>query len=328
MISIIIPAYNAEKTLGSCLQALKAQTVQQPYEIIVVDDASIDQTAAVAQQHSAILLKLPQNRGAAAARNLGLKHAQGDIICFTDADCLPRPNWLEQMIQPFDNPEIIGCKGIYETQQTEWVARFVQIEYEDKYDLLKKAQFIDFIDTYSAAYRKSHLLKHDGFDERIFYVEDQELSFRLAAEAYKMVFQPAAIVGHVHSNTLSKYVRKKFMIGYWKSQIIRRFPSRAIKDSHTPQTLKLQILLVALILIALGLVVFSTRLWFLPAVGTLGFVLTTIPFIAKAWPKDKIIALLSPILLFCRALGLGFGTARGFVQRLPHIETIKSSLAS
>ncbi len=329
MISIIIPAHNAEKTLGACLDALQNQTgVSTPYEILVIDDGSTDQTGQIAKDKQVKLYKTPQKSGASTARNIGIQHANGDILCFTDADCLPKPNWLSEMIHPFENPDIVGCKGIYESTQKELVARFVQIEYEDKYDLVRKEPFIDFIDTYSAAYRRSFLLKHGGFDERIFYVEDQELSFRLAAENYKMVFQPNAIVGHYHSDSIVKYVRKKFMIGYWKSQIIRRFPSRAIKDSHTPQTLKLQIVLVALLLASTAVSILFPQFLFLPAFAAIIFLLTTVPFVAKAWPKDRAVALLSPFLLFGRALGLGFGTARGFIQRIPDIHRMESSLLS
>lgn len=327
MISIIIPAHNAAQTLAHCLNCLQQQiNVPDAYEIIVVDDGSTDDTAVIAQNAQVELHQLPQKSGAAAARNVGIKAAKGDIVCFTDADCLPHPNWLAEMIRPFANPDIVGCKGIYESQQPELVARFVQIEYEDKYDLLRQEPFIDFIDTYSAAFRTAALRQYRGFDERIFYVEDQELSFRLAAQAYKMVFQPSAVVGHFHSNTLWKYVRKKFMIGYWKSQIIRRFPERAVKDSHTPQILKVQIILVALILSTLFFSLLFPPL--LPASAILGllFIGTTLSFIRKAWPKDQTVALCSPFLLFVRALGLGFGTAVGLVRRVPNIETIRSSL--
>lgn len=326
MISIIIPAYNAEKTLDICLTALKNQDTTAPYEVIVVDDGSVDNTAVIAQNHNAILLKTPSNSGAATARNIGIKAAKGDILCFTDADCIPDPNWLSEMIKPFTDPQIVGCKGVYRNNQLELVARFVQIEYEDKYDLLYQSEYIDFIDTYSAAYRAKILRQHRGFDERIFYVEDQELSFRLAADHCKMVFQPSAIVGHFHSNTLYGYVRKKFMIGYWKSQIIRRFPERAIKDSHTPQVLKVQIILTALILMSLAVSIIFPLALVLCLALTVGFVVTTLPFVKKAWPKDKAVAFASPFLLFARALGLGFGTARGFLQRLPDIENIASSL--
>lgn len=318
-VSIIIPALNARHTLPACLQACQMQHLPAGVttEIILVDDGSTDGTQAIAQTAGVQFIQHATRRGAAAARNSGLAVATGKITLFTDADCVPDPNWVAEMIRPFQDPTVQGGKGIYATNQPELVARFVQIEYEDKYDLLRRQQVIDFIDTYSAGYRTAVLQATGGFDEAIRYVEDQELSFRLAAAGHKMVFVETAVVWHQHANSLSSYFRKKMMIGYWKAQIMRRYPERVIKDSHTPQVLKLQMGLVALILAALAAsLIFPLAL--LVAVFLFGdYMLTTIPFLKKAWRKDKAVCLASPGLLFCRALALGIGYAWGLARPLP-----------
>ncbi len=310
---MIIPAYNAAATLAACLAALDIQETTTPFEVIVVDDGSTDGTAVLAAA-SAKVVAHEQKRGAAAARNSGLHVARGEFICFTDADCEPRPDWIDQVLLPLADPQITGCKGVYATRQPQLVARFVQIEYEDKYDLLRTQERINFIDTYSAAYRRAVLLANHGFDEQIFFVEDQELSFRLAARGYQMVFQPDAVVYHRHSDNLPAYFRKKFHIGYWKAQVLRRFPGRAVQDSHTPQVLKLQLLLVALILASTAGLLLSRWSAALLLAAVLAFLLSTLPFVLKAWPKDTAVALAAPFLLFVRAAALGFGTAWGFVR--------------
>lgn len=323
--SVIVPAYNTEHTIGACVAALRAQQFGQPYEIIVIDDGSTDGTAAVARAAGATVITTPNGRPAA-ARNVGTRAAIGEIICCTDADCIPHPDWLRQITFPLADPDIIACKGSYATRQTELVARFVQLEYEDKYDLLRTEKYIDFIDTYSAAYRRETLLECGGFDERFDYLEDQELSFRLAAKGYKMVFQPEAVVDHLHSATPGAYLRKKQVIGYWKAQVIRRFPERAVKDSHTPQVMKVQMalsmLLVGLTLLGLvGAALFPARWgipgWFNllpPMFVALIFVVTTLPFVRKAWPKDRAVALVSPVLLLGRALALSAGYIHGILR--------------
>jgi cellulose synthase/poly-beta-1,6-N-acetylglucosamine synthase-like glycosyltransferase len=320
--SVIVPAYNAERTISACVTALRAQAFDHPYEIIVVDDGSTDDTATAARAAGARVITIPNSRPAA-ARNVGIRAAAGEIICCTDADCVPHVEWLQHITAPFTDAEIAACKGSYATKQTELVARFVQIEYEDKYDLLRSATYIDFIDTYSAAYRRDILLACGGFDEWFDYLEDQELSFRLAALGYKMVYQPAAVVDHLHSATLQAYLRKKQIIGYWKAQVVRRFPHRAVKDSHTPQVMKVQmllsVLLAGLALLGLAGAVFAPPGWvitgwlfFLPAIAVaLVFVATTLPFIRKAWRKDRGVALASPALLLGRALALSAGYVRG-----------------
>ena len=153
-ISIIIPTFNSSKELTKCLESFKTQTLSnENFEIIVVDDGSNDGTKDNVAQYPVRYI-YQQNRGPAAARNNGANQAQGEIILFTDADCDPKPNWIEEMIKPLDNPQVIGVKGAYKTRQKELVARLVQIEYEHKYERMKKFKYIDFIDTYSAGYRK------------------------------------------------------------------------------------------------------------------------------------------------------------------------------
>lgn len=319
MISVVIPAHNAAGTITECVQALREQTLSDSlYEIIVVDDGSDDDTAGVASRAGARVVRQERGRPAA-ARNRGVEAAVGEIICFTDADCAPAADWLEQITLPLANAEIIGVKGTYATRQQEVVARFVQIEYEDKYDRLRGQPRIDFIDTYSAAYRRAILLANNGFDEQFPYLEDQELSFRLAARGYQMVFQPSAVVYHRHSPTLWAYFRKKYIIGFWKAQVVRRFPNQGIKDSHTPQVIKLQMGLMALAGASLALTLF-TRWGWLPFLSLLAaFTLTTAPFIRKAWSKDRQVALASPFLLAIRALGLGIGYAWGLLRPQPGI---------
>lgn len=317
MISVVVPAYNAALFIADCLAALQKQTVdRQSYEIIVVDDGSGDDTAVRAQLPGVQVIHCPQNRGAAAARNLGIHAAQGDIICFTDADCVPQPNWIEEVTRPLrENETITAVKGVYISHQRQVVARFVQVEYEDKYDGMAGLPQIDFVDTYSCAYRRQTLLENGGFDETIAYVEDQELSFRLAAQGCVLVFQPTAVVAHRHSATLHQYARKKFWIGCWKARFIRRYPDRAIKDSHTPQILKVQMGLAGLLMGTAVATLFFPLLFWLLSISLLLFLLTTLPFCHKAWCKDPPVALASPVLLLVRALALGFGFAWGTVWR-------------
>ncbi|MBX3056823.1 MAG: glycosyltransferase [Anaerolineae bacterium] len=316
MISVVVPAYHAAAVIADCLTALQKQTVdRQSYEIIVVDDGSTDDTAVRAQQPGVQLIRCPQNRGAAAARNQGIHAAKGEIVCFTDADCVPQPDWIAEVTRPLrENEGITAVKGVYISHQPQLVARFVQLEYEDKYDGMAGLPQIDFVDTYSCAYRRRILLDSGGFDETIYYVEDQELSFRLAAQRCVMVFRPTAVVAHRHSASLRQYARKKFWIGCWKARFIRRYPDRVIKDSHTPQILKVQMGLAGVVVAtAVGGLLFPSLFWLLAA-ALLFFTLTTLPFCRKAWPKDRAVALAAPFLLFARALALGFGFIFGTLR--------------
>lgn len=320
--SVVVPVHNGAETIESCLVALLHQSLaEDEYEIIAVDDGSTDGTRELVKSfvqpahgggQSVILLSQPHS-GPAAARNLGAREASGDILLFTDADCAPTRNWVEQMIKAFADPAVVGVKGTYLTRQKELVARFVQIEYEDKYDRMVGQERIDFVDTYSAGYRRDIFLANGGFDTTFptASVEDQELSFRLARKGYKMVFAPQARVYHRHDVSLGEYARRKFNIGYWKALLTQWHPERLVRDSHTPQTLKLQIILLGLGALSL----LAAPLWpgFLRLAGGMAvlFLGSTFAFVAKAGTKDPAVAIVSRFLLALRATSLGLGFALG-----------------
>ncbi|MBK9054778.1 MAG: glycosyltransferase family 2 protein [Chloroflexi bacterium] len=165
MYTVVIPAYNAEHTITTCVHALQNQTIpSDQVEIIVVDDASTDNTVACAKAAGARVLT-PGKLGKSGVRNAGAQAAHGDIILFTDSDCEPRPDWLEQMTRPFDDdPDVVGVKGAYLSRQKGLVARFTQVEVEERYDRMRRETQINFIDTYAAAYRRHIFLENGGFD--------------------------------------------------------------------------------------------------------------------------------------------------------------------
>lgn len=325
-ISVIVPAYNAAATLPPCLAALAAQSYpRDAYEVIVVDDGSTDNTADLARAAAVRVITQP-NAGPAAARNRGAAAANGELLLFTDADCAPTPGWIAALVAPFDRPRVAGAKGTYLTHQRGVVPRFTQLEYQDRYDRMAGAATIDFVDTYSAAYRRDVFLTNRGFDT-IFptaSVEDQEFSFRLAEKGYQLAFAPEACVYHQHNRTLRAYIRRKYLIGYWKALLAQWHPGRMVRDSHTPQTLKVQMGLAALTLVGLGIVLLAwvlsaARPWLRVAEwatggAALAFLLTELPFLVKTWRRDRAITAPAVGLLWVRALALSAGFAVGVVH--------------
>ena len=315
-ISVIIPAFNAAAAIVRCLAALSEQTVEPArFEVIVVDDGSSDETAEEAARYGARVIKRSHS-GRASARNAGVAVARGDILLFTDADCEPVPEWIAEMTAPFDVPEIDGVRGAYRTRQRSWTARFVQLEYRDRYDHAARSPYIDFVETYSAAYRREVLLSSGGFDPDLPFDEDQELSFRLAEAGHRMVFNPRAVVYHRHPERWRGYAVRKCHIGYWKTHVLRVHPAKAWRDTHTPWNVRLQVALAAL---TVPLVLLSPRdrlLVMLLGLVLAAFTASALPFLLKAWRRDRLIAFVSLPMLWLRALALGMGFAVGSAGRL------------
>lgn len=311
-VAIVVPAYNAARTLGRCLEALLAQDLAEPYEIIVVDDGSLDGTAEVAASYAPRVewLQHRERRGAAAARNKGVKYAHSAVILFTDADCEPVPGWANTLLSAIRGGAA-GAKGSYRTRQHSLTARFVQAEYESKYRPMLRLPSIDFIDTYSAAYRRDLLVESGGFDEGIAAVEDQELSFRLAEQGRLLRFVPEAVVYHTHPETAAAYFRKKFWIGYWKVRVAALHPSRIVRDSHTPQSIKLQMALFSAGCVALP---FAWRFRAARRVVILtgvAFLASALPFVRPFFRRDPTLALAATAMLLLRAAGLTTGFMAG-----------------
>ncbi|TKJ28073.1 MAG: glycosyl transferase family 2 [Chloroflexi bacterium B3_Chlor] len=318
-VSIVVPAYNAGGTIDACLTGLLTQSVpREGYEVIVVDDGSGDETREIVGKHDVRLIDQP-HQGPAVARNRGVAEARGEIVLFTDADCVPTEDWIAEMVRPFDDPEVVGVKGVYLTQQSGIVPRFVQCEYEERYDRMARRRRIDFVDTYAAGYRRSVFVAEGGFDVRYpnASVEDQEFSFRLAERGYRMVFNPQAAVYHRHPRTLGTYLKRKFNIGYWKVMVLQRHPQKAVRDSHTPQSLKIQMGVVFLLIPVVALALLRGLM--LPAlVAVIFFLVSVVPFAAKTLLKDPLVGVVSPLLLFVRSVALILGVMKGSWDFLFH----------
>ncbi len=315
-ISVVIPVHNASEDLGACLDALERQTVaQERCEIIVVNDGPVDAAVeAIADRQGATLLSQPQ-RGAAAARNLGADQAQGEILLFTDADCVPAHDWIEAMTAPFADQQVVGVCGVVRTRQTGLAPRFIQLEYDYRYRNIARHSQIDFINTGTAGYRRQVFMDSGGFREELLGAEDAELSFRLASAGHKMVFAPQAVVYHVHPESILEYARRKVHYSYWRMIVYQRYPRKAVADSRTPQTQKLQIGLFFLLVAALmGGLLWKGFLWLAGGLA-LVFLITALPFWWWMLRRDLRVGLLTPVFLLAATASVGAGVMTGLARQ-------------
>ncbi len=167
MISIIIPVYNQAEHLDRCLAGIKNQTYNN-YEIIIIDDGSIDNIKPVIEKYKQIFnLKLSyfeqENRGASAARNRGAKIARGEYLIFCDADIVMEPNMLRAMLDTLkQNPAASLCYSSFIWGKK----KFILWPYNA--ERLKKMPYINT----SSLMRKEHF---PGFDENLKRFQDWDL---------------------------------------------------------------------------------------------------------------------------------------------------------
>jgi glycosyltransferase involved in cell wall biosynthesis len=107
-VTVVIPARDAQETIGATLAALAAQRFAGSFEVIVVDSGSADRTAAIAQANAVVSAVLRNPGGEpAGSRNLGVRHGSGEVLAFTDADCEPAPGWLAAGLNALERADLV-----------------------------------------------------------------------------------------------------------------------------------------------------------------------------------------------------------------------------
>lgn len=215
-VSIVIPVLNGEETIGECLTAL--QRIDYPEarrEIVVVDNASTDRTAELVHQFPVRCVR-EETRGPSQARNRGILESRGEIVAFTDADCIVTRGWLKALVLPFREPDVGGVAGEIlpyppRTGAERYAAR---IRHLSPYRYLNRPTF-PFAVTANLAFRgevfdRVGLLDTDSprggestdFCTRFFRVTGQRLDLA-----------PRAVVFHKHRSSAREFVRQQFGYG-------------------------------------------------------------------------------------------------------------------
>lgn len=230
LVSIIVPAHNAESTLAQCLEACTRQTYE-PVEIIVVDDGSTDATSRIVQSFPVHYIRQDQ-RGPAAARNRGAAEAQGEVLAFTDSDCIPRADWIASLVAEFADG-VAGVGGTYDIANPEHLlARIVHEEIVDRHARLDRT--VDFLGSFNVAYRREAFMLAGGFDEGFprASAEDNDLAYRLHDDGGTLRFSPDAVVAHHHPTRLWAYLMTQMRHGFWRMRLYARHPRRARGDQY------------------------------------------------------------------------------------------------
>lgn len=232
-ISVVVPVYNGEATIGSAIEHLLCQSLS-PAEIIVVDDGSTDETANILRSFGSRIKVLSKtNGGPASARNEGARIANGGLIAFTDSDCFPSEDWLKELVKAFHSLEVGGAGGTVRNAGSGFIGQHV-----DLHGWMNPACGSDgkvlYLVTANACFRRDALLKANLFDERFRKPggEDTEISVRLRSMGYEFAYVKTAAVWHRHRQTLRHQLKAIANHGEGQYLLERLWPELALKTNR------------------------------------------------------------------------------------------------
>jgi glycosyltransferase involved in cell wall biosynthesis len=214
-VSVVIPAYNAAQTLDECLQAVRRSSCED-YEIIVVDDGSMDSSAAIADRHGCRVVRLEANEGAAVAKNVGASQASGEILLFTDADVLVRSDTVQRVIEHLQEPGLCAVVGLLGRglRYADFPSHFKNLWMHYTYSRLASRRTaesgVGLFYTSIAAIRRDVFLEMGGFDTRYrgaSVTEDIEFGQRLLTQGHRVRLDACLEVEHLKRYSLLGVLR-------------------------------------------------------------------------------------------------------------------------
>jgi GT2 family glycosyltransferase len=217
-VSVVICSNNGARTISDCLQGLRR--VRYPnFEVIVVDDGSTDETAAIAGRFGARVIQTP-NRGLSNARNTGLEAASGEIVAYLDDDAWPDPDWLLHLVSALTADGCAGAGGPNLPPAGDGaIADCVASAPGGPSHVLLSDQVAEHLPGCNLAVRKESLQAVGGFDPQFRAAgDDVDICWRLQQTGQHLAFAPAAVVWHHRRNSLRAYWRQQ--VGYGKADAL------------------------------------------------------------------------------------------------------------
>lgn len=234
-----MPVRNRADFLGTSLQSILS--IDYPaFEVIVVDNGSTDGSGEIASRYPVKLVR-EERQGSYAARNTGVGAAEGEILAFTDSDCVVHKDWLKMLIRHYSGDDIGGvCGEILSYRPASLVERFCDVIGVNRVDLINKIerkvtelkrnprQFLsaDFV-TANCSFRKSVFLEAGKFDEAFQSGGDVGFGWEVLRKGYRLIYEPDSIVWHYHRTTLSGLIKIFYKYGKDQPLLVKKLGKRS-----------------------------------------------------------------------------------------------------
>ena len=291
-VSVIIPVRNRPEDITDCLQSLSwLDYPAEKMEVIVVDDASDDNTPDVVSAFPVHLIALKEHKQASCCRNLAAQGAQGEILAFLDSDCVPDPLWLRELIPAFSDPSNGAVGGMVDSYLNE--------KGLDCYEKVRSSLNMGswskssrngdsffYLPSCNLLVRKALFLQLGGFREDISVGEDVDFCWRLQDQGQHSEYRPVGKVYHKHRNKMRHFCARRFDYGT-SEPLLQRIHAQRIKQFLFPLP----------DVIFWGLALLSIASGWIPLLGLCGVILLTDSLIKLTKIRQKNIPLHFPRLL-------------------------------
>jgi glycosyltransferase involved in cell wall biosynthesis len=229
-VSVIIPVLNGERTIRECLVSLlRMEYPPERREILVVDNGSTDRTAEIVRSLPVRCLR-EKRRGASLARNMGIGASGGEILAFTDADCVVSTRWARELVRGFEDGGVGGVEGeVVDYPPVTPAQQFVVSRRSFSYQARLASPFWPFVLTANVAFRRQVFERIGLFDPRFPAAggEDIDFSWRFFQGAEMGLRRnPKAIVFHQHRTTAGGFFRQQIRNGRGIAILRTKYPAR------------------------------------------------------------------------------------------------------
>ena len=310
-LSILTPVHNDSETLKASLTATLSLDTDLPFELIIIDDGSTDESASIAKDFVAkdkrVTLIQKKAGGEASALNAGLEKATGRYIAILEADVEAESNWLAMLVACLEEKDVLGAGGYIMTPRGDpWIARLAG--YEVEYRMSKRDRFVVHITSANALYKAEAFQQYGRFDEKLVNsCLDVDFNQRIIADGKKLAFLPEAKVMHHFKGSFFEYLKRQFAYGFYRP---------FLKSLHLYKrdiNITLQMIFTLCIFACAPLLVWS--LW--PIILSLiALFLTQLPLLGEMYTKkkDPVIFLFPAVLFFRNTVGLA-GLISGMIKK-------------
>jgi len=221
-VSVVVCSYNGGATLRECLESLVLLNYPN-YEIILVDDGSTDDTPQIAADFPTVRYVRQDNAGLSAARNIGALRARGEVVAYTDSDCVADENWLLYLVHAMQDQGVNAIGGPNITPPSDgWTAQCVAASPGNPGHVMLDDRFAEHVPGCNMAFHRDTLLNLGGFDVQFQQAgDDVDICWRFLDAGLKIGYASAAVVWHHRRRSVREYLRQQR--GYGRSEGMLQF---------------------------------------------------------------------------------------------------------